>query len=127
MVQLRICPACGNSFSERAPACPHCGDPGTATRKTHFKNPENGYMESIPALSGLWVLLFGPFFFAYKGVWTHAAIMLCLYLSFFPGVALLAFLPFLGFFVFIINFIVYPLKVKGILRRNYLRRGWVAV
>ena len=35
-----------------------------------FRNPANGYEETAE-LAWLWCLLFGCFYFAAKGVWTH--------------------------------------------------------
>lgn len=35
---LIICPECGNSISEHAPICPHCGFPKKTTR-TDFRDP----------------------------------------------------------------------------------------
>jgi hypothetical protein len=35
-----------------------------------FKNPANQYTEEVSS-PGMWVLLFGCFYFAVKGVWTH--------------------------------------------------------
>ena len=37
-----------------------------------FRNPMNGYSEEVTTGSTwLWALLFGPFFYAAKGVWPH--------------------------------------------------------
>ena len=38
-----------------------------------FKNPINGYMEASNTM-WLWCLLFGVFYFAYKGIWIHVFI-----------------------------------------------------
>ena len=39
-----------------------------------FENPSNGYRESVSGLTWLWALLFGVFYFAYKGIWRHVFI-----------------------------------------------------
>ena len=37
---------------------------------TYFKNPQTGYVEKATGLfTGLWIVLFGTIYFAYKGVW----------------------------------------------------------
>ena len=56
----------------------------------------------------LWALLFGPFFFVYHGVWTHA----------FIGIAL-------GFMTGGLSWIfVYPFFAGRIIRNHYLNLGW---
>ena len=40
-----------------------------------FKNPQNNYVEKVSSpLSWLWVLLFGPIYWAIQGVWRHAVV-----------------------------------------------------
>ena len=76
-----------------------------------FKHPLNGYIEEISSVAWLWVLLFGPLYWAVKGVWSHAIIQLVLY--FFV----------IGFFVHFI----YPFFAHSILRGHYLKNGWEPV
>ena len=73
-----------------------------------FKNPSNGYLERIPRLAPLWVLLFGPFYFALKGVWNHAVFSLIL-----------------AIVTFGLCWLAYPFFAKTILKNNYLRNGWI--
>ena len=75
----------------------------------NFENPTNGYRESVSS-PWLWVLLFGTFYFAVKGVWTHAIVSLVL--------ALLT----VG-----ITWLIYPFFASGIMRRHYLSKGWKEV
>lgn len=56
------------------------------------------YVGSVPFL---WCLLFGVFYFAYKGVWGH----------FWLGL-------FLGAVTFGISWLIYPFFAKGILRNH---------
>jgi|GEM_PF-6192740 len=72
-----------------------------------FVNPANGYRESVNTPC-LWCLLFGCFYFAAKGCWGHAAL------------AFLLALPTSG-----LSWLVYPFFAGDIVRRSYLRRGWV--
>ena len=74
-----------------------------------FKNPTNGYIEEVGS-PGLWVFLFGFFYFAIKGVWTHAIAGLLL-----AGVTL-------G-----LSWLIYPFFASGIMRKHYLSRGWLEV
>ena len=74
-----------------------------------FKNPLNGYVEEVSSV-WLWVLLFGTIYFAVKGVWTHALVS----------------------FVFAlltagISWLIYPFFASGIMRKYYLKKGWVEV
>lgn len=38
-----------------------------------FENPANGYQEEFHG-AFIWSLLFGPIYFAVKGIWTHAVV-----------------------------------------------------
>ncbi len=39
-----------------------------------FKNPNNGYIETVE-YSGILTFLFGCFYFAFKGIWSHALLV----------------------------------------------------
>ena len=75
---------------------------------SRFKHPLNEHTEKISSMAMIWVLLFGPIYWAVKGVWSHAIIQLVLY--FFV----------IGFFVHFI----YPFFARSILRNHYLKNGW---
>jgi len=77
--------------------------------RTIYKNPSNGYEETITD-AGLLCLLFGPLYFAAKGVWTQAVVSLIL-----------------AIVTFGLSWIVYPFLARGIVEKNYLRKGWVAI
>ena len=71
-----------------------------------FKNPNNDYIESAGgSVSWLWVLLFGPFYWAVKGVWRHFIIHL-----------------FLALVTFGVVHFIYPFFVYSILEKHY--REW---
>ena len=72
-----------------------------------FKNPSNDYIEES-SLAWLWTLLFGCFYFAVKGVWSHVLISFCL-----------------GLFTCGLSWIVYPFFASGIIRKSYLKKGWI--
>ena len=72
-----------------------------------FKNPSNGYIETV-SCPWLWALLFGPIYFAVKGVWTH----------FVAGIML-------GMFTFGVSWFFYPFFAGGIIRNHYLSKGWL--
>lgn len=73
-----------------------------------FRNPQNGYVESAGgAFSWLWVLIFGPLYWAVKGVWRH------FFLQFF-----------LNLFTLGLAVLVYPFFTYAILEKHYLRTGW---
>ena len=74
-----------------------------------FRNPSNGYEENVgPAW--LWCLLLGPIYFAAKGIWSHVAI------------SLLLLIPTIG-----LSWLIYPFFANLIVRKHYLRNGWVPV
>ena len=72
-----------------------------------FANRSNGYNEVCSA-PWLWTLLFGTIYFAVKGVWTHVV------------ASLLLAIPTYG-----LSWLVYPFFANGIVRRHYLRKGWI--
>jgi hypothetical protein len=74
-----------------------------------FQNPANGYAEKIGA-AWLWCLLFGCFYFAVKGIWTHAVAAF-----------------FLACLTFGLSWLIYPFFARGIVEKHYLRNGWVPV
>lgn len=73
-----------------------------------FKNPSNDYVEEISDSAWFWVLLFGPFYFAVKGIWVHV----------FVGALL-------GLVTSGISWLIYPFFAEIILRKYYLSRGWI--
>lgn len=72
-----------------------------------FKNPANGHVTETN-MAWLWVLLMGPFYFLFKGIWTHALGGLALNLLF-PGLA----------------WLIYPFFANQIVRNWYHKRGWI--
>ena len=87
-------------------------DLGFDGKARRFRNPSNGYEENV-GRAWLWCLLFGPVYFAAKGIWGHAAISLLL--------AILTSYVF-GFFI---SWFIYPFFANAIVRKHYLRNGWV--
>jgi len=75
-----------------------------------FKNPANDYSEEISVIVWFWMLLFGPFYFVFKGIWGHAV-----------GSAVLVVLT--GG----IAWLIYPFFAKSIIRKHYLRHGWIEI
>jgi hypothetical protein len=72
-----------------------------------FRNPQNGYEEEVSPLAWLWVFLFGGFYFAVKGVWTH------FFAGFVLAVCTLSF-----------SWWIYPFFAGSIMRTHYRRMGW---
>ena len=73
-----------------------------------FRNPHNGYTQSVGRLSSFFgCLVFGVFYFAYKGVWKHVFI------------SLLAALCTFG-----VSWFVYPFFAYDCVTHSYLERGW---
>lgn len=71
-----------------------------------FKNPTNDYVEEA-SFCGLWCLLFGCLYFAYKGMWGHAVINLILALC-----------------TMGVSHLIYPFFAGEAVRKHYLQRGW---
>ncbi len=71
-----------------------------------FENPSNGSREES-SKPWLWTLLFGSFYFAFKGVWNHAVIGF-----------------FLAFVTLGLSWFAYPFFANEIVRKHYLKKGW---
>jgi len=69
-----------------------------------FRNPANGYVETV-RLAFLWSLLFGVFYYAFKGLW-------------FAAILSILFLP---------SWLVLPFLARRMLTNHYLRMGWQQV
>lgn len=76
-----------------------------------FKNPSNNYeVQPLGALSWFWCLCFGPFFFAAKMMW---------------GLAILSLV--LAVLTAGISHLVLPFFLKKLVRKYYLRKGWIEI
>lgn len=75
-----------------------------------FNNPANDYIEEVSVIAWFWILLFDPFYFAFKGMWGHAI-----------GSVILAALT-AG-----ISWLICPFFAKSIMRKYYLRYGWIEI
>lgn len=74
-----------------------------------FRHERNGQTLEL-SRPWLWTLLFGPSYFAGKGVWHHVALG-----------------ALLGFATFGWSWFVYPFFASAIMRAHLLRRGWEEV
>jgi hypothetical protein len=76
---------------------------------SYFQNPSNGYIvKGNGKFAILWAVLFGPFYFAYKGLWLHALLS-----------AVAAVLT-MGF-----GALIYGFFGPGLVNRHYQHRGWL--
>jgi hypothetical protein len=71
-------------------------------------NPVNGARKNT--LPFLWTLLFGGFYFIANGMWGQSVIAL-----------------FVSVITFGIGWLVYPFVAKSMVRRHYLKLGWLEV
>ena len=76
-----------------------------------FKNPMNDYEETVSSsLSWLWCFLFGPIYWAVKGIWRHAVVHLVL-----------------AMITAGISHFVYPFFTYKIIRKHYNKIGWTEI
>ena len=76
-----------------------------------FKNPMNDFEETVSSgLSWLWCFLFGPIYWAVKGIWRHAVVHLALAIIT-AGIA----------------HFVYPFFTYKIIKKHYNKIGWIEV
>ncbi len=78
-------------------------------RDLRFRNPANGYIEEVRH-PGLWCLLFGFFYLAYKVAWMAAAIAVAA-----------------AFFTFGLAWFIFPFLAPRMIAKGYLHRGWQLV
>lgn len=75
-----------------------------------FTNPANNYTTTgTTPFTWLWCLLFGPLFFVYKGVWSHAVISIVA-----------------AFITFGISWLIYPFFASWAIKHHFQTKGWVA-
>ncbi|MDH4656014.1 hypothetical protein [Pseudomonas sp. BN606] len=87
-----------------------------------FRNPANGHTEQFEDGAWFFIVLFGPFYLAYRGLWVHFFIWTILVgglTGITGGPGLIIALP--------LATIVYGFTIGGILANSYLRRGWEEV
>lgn len=86
-----------------------------------FENPANKYREKVSGWSRLWVLIFGLFYLAVKGLWGHVVIniaaMVLILVSLPPAIPL----------IWLIVYICYAFVIPNLIARRYLRMGWIEV
>lgn len=85
---------------------------------TTYRNPSNGYAESVSGLSVLWAMLFGMFWWMVKGLWPHALIQFVLALALIGTMG-----PAGIMLVWIVQF-AYAFAAPSALGKAYLRKGW---
>ena len=71
---------------------------------------KQNFSEEVSPYAWLWVLLFGCFYFVVKGVWRHALIS-----------------SFCALFTNGLSWLIYPFFASSIMRKHYLREGWVEI
>lgn len=73
-----------------------------------YINQANGHRETVGTLGPvIWTLLFGPLYFMVRGVWSHAVLSIII-----------------GIITVGLSWFIYPFFAPGIVRKNYLSRGW---
>lgn len=85
-----------------------------------FINTANGHREDVSSLTWLWALLFGLFFFMYKGIWRHVLIQLVLIVGLYAAFGAPA-----TMFVFVM-WVTYAFCAHGIVEASYLRQGYAS-
>lgn len=87
-----------------------------------FKNPSNGYTESVNIWSSVGVLCFGLIYLLIRGLWAHVliwAILVIVPAALSGGVLLVFSMPIVS--------IGYAIAMPHILQGMYLRKGWIEV
>ena len=79
-------------------------------------NPATGKKERVTdGHAGLWVLLFGVFYFFYKGMWMEAVLWVI--------IALIVGIPTMALGVLVLD-IVLAFIIGNLIRNNYRKNGW---
>ena len=72
----------------------------------YFRNPTNNFVVKT-SMCWLWALLFGPFYFGYKGLWGNVAL------------GMIAGLLTVG-----LSWLIYPFFAGMLVRSRYREMGW---
>lgn len=85
---------------------------------SNFKNPSNGYRQSVGPQTIAWMLFLGPIYLLAKGAWAYAIItfMVMALIAFIPGVPLLA---------ISIIWIAFAISSPLMMNDFYKRSGWI--
>lgn len=85
-----------------------------------FRNKVNGHVieKNMP---GLWVVLFGGFYFLFSGIWMHFLILLVL------SMVLIGSTGGGGFVMMLVVNLVYAAFASSVVRSHYLSNGWEEV
>ena len=79
-------------------------------------NPATGMKELVTdGYAGLWVLLFGVFYFFYKGMWMEAVLWVI--------IAVIVAIPTMGLGVIVLD-IVLAFIIGNLIRNSYRKNGW---
>lgn len=83
-----------------------------------FENTANGHQEDVGSGATVGAVLFGPFYFAYKGAWGWAAaeFFVSAFLCFAGGAG--------GFAIAVLLQLCLALAARGVVANAYLSRGW---
>lgn len=83
----------------------------------YFENPQNKAVIQVSnGASWFWMLLLGPIYLAFKGIWTHVVVYILLWLALIVTVVG-PFLVWLG----------YTFATYAIIRKHYIHNGWTEV
>lgn len=82
-----------------------------------YRNPTNGHIES-KSYPALWVLLFGPFYFLFSGIWVHAVVMFAVVVGLFAAMGPPGIVPLVAVYI------VHTFFADKIVEGYYLRKGW---
>lgn len=83
----------------------------------YFQHPQSkAVLEVANGLSWLWMLLLGPIYLAYKGIWGHVVVYILL-------IFLLAVTVVGPLFIWV----GYAIATQSIIRKHYIHKGWVEI
>ncbi len=85
-----------------------------------FEDPATGQRERVSWRSAAWTFIFGAFYFALKGAWLHAALLLMLL-----GLPLWRW-GLAGWPIAVLAWLGYVALTPVLLARHYRARGWRA-
>lgn len=87
-----------------------------------FKNPLNGHIETTSASAPVAVLLIGPIYLLFRGLWAHVLVWLAVVI----GAGIITQGPG-SLFAGLVLSVIYAFMINGIIASSYLRKGWSEV
>lgn len=117
---------CGAEACRERAVCDECGRDLRGHRiAMSLSCPETGASVHLQYRDAVWTLLFGPIFLGGKGMWKYSSVMFFMFSSFVASTHFNFGFPIVAITYFVVNWIYFPMMTMRLMRRHYLRKGYL--